>query len=96
MIFGLGLVLSLVIIPARTVLQERPPANVRGRVISAQLALGNAAAVVPLVLGGTLADALGIRPVLAALGLLTILAGIVGLYQAQRQKPPARNRQQPS
>ena len=82
-IFGLGLTLSLVIIPARTVLQERPPAELRGRVISAQLALGNAAAVVPLVLGGTLADHLGIQPVLAGLGLLTIVAGILGLYQSR-------------
>ncbi|MGD8738297.1 MAG: MFS transporter, partial [Anaerolineae bacterium] len=33
-IFSVGLALAFVIIPARTVLQERPPAELRGRVIS--------------------------------------------------------------
>jgi MFS family permease len=75
-----GLALALVIIPARTVLQERPPAQVRGRVIAAQLALGNAAAVIPLLMGGALADRLGIQPVMALLSLAALGAGAVGLY----------------
>jgi MFS family permease len=82
---GLGLALALVIIPARTVLQERPPPELRGRVISAQLALGNAAAVLPLLMGGALADQWGIRPVLGLLGLLALGAGAVGLHYA---RPP--------
>jgi MFS family permease len=84
LILGVGLALALVIIPARTVLQERPPAQMRGRVIAAQLALGNAAAVIPLLMGGALADQLGIRPVLGLLGLLAVGGGAVGLYQARR------------
>ena len=48
-------------------------------VIAAQLALGNAAAVVPLLMGGALADSLGIRPVLGLLGLLAVGAGAAGL-----------------
>jgi DHA3 family macrolide efflux protein-like MFS transporter len=78
-----GLALALVIIPARTVLQERPPAPMRGRVIAAQLALGNAAAVLPLLLGGALADQLGIRPVMGLLSLLAVGAGAVGLHDAR-------------
>ena len=78
-VLGVGLAMALVIIPARTVLQERPSAAVRGRVIAAQLALGNAAAVVPLLMGGALADSLGIRPVLGLLGLLAVGAGAAGL-----------------
>jgi hypothetical protein len=84
LILGVGLALALVVIPARTVLQERPPARMRGRVIAAQLALGNAAAVIPLLMGGALADQLGIRPVLGLLGLLAVGGGAVGLYQARR------------
>lgn len=80
-----GLGLALVIIPARTVLQERPPAHLRGRVIAAQLALGNAAAVAPVLLGGTLADQVGIRPVLALLGMLAAGAGVMGLYWGRRR-----------
>jgi MFS family permease len=78
-IFGLGLGLGLVVIPARTVLEERPPAEMRGRVIAAQLALANAVAIVPLLLGGTLADQIGIQPVMAILAVLALLAGGAGL-----------------
>jgi acyl-[acyl-carrier-protein]-phospholipid O-acyltransferase/long-chain-fatty-acid--[acyl-carrier-protein] ligase len=84
-LFGLGLGLGLVVIPARTVLEERPPAEMRGRVIAAQLALANAVAIVPLLLGGALADQIGIQPVLAFLAVLALLAGATGLRnKAQR------------
>ena len=36
-VLGAGLALALVVIPARTVLQERPPPHLRGRVIASQL-----------------------------------------------------------
>jgi MFS family permease len=81
LIIGLGLALTL--IPARTVLQERPPAEVRARVISTQLALGNAAAVIPLLLGGSLADQIGIQPLLVLMALVSALAGLVGIRMAQ-------------
>lgn len=83
LILVLGVALALVILPARAVLQERPPAAARGRVISAQLALGNAAAGVPLLMGGALADRLGIGPVMGALGLLALAAGAAGVHQAR-------------
>jgi DHA3 family macrolide efflux protein-like MFS transporter len=86
LILGIGVALAFVIITARVVLQERPPANVRGRVIAAQLALANAAAILPLLLGGSLADRLGIRPVMGALGLLALCAGIVVAFQARAMK----------
>lgn len=81
---GIGLALALVIISARVVLQERPPASMRGRVISTQLALGNAVAVLPLYLGGSLADHLGIGPVMSLLGLVPLGVGAAGLYYARR------------
>ena len=78
-ILVLGLSLSAIIVPARVVLQQRPPAAVRGRVIATQLALSNAASIVPLLLGGTLADHWGIPPVMIALGLIALAAGAVGV-----------------
>ena len=81
----IGLGLALAIIPARTVLQERPPAEVRGRVISAQLALANAAAVLPLLLGGSLADQIGIQPVLILMALVAGAAGLAGSRMAREQ-----------
>jgi MFS family permease len=79
----IGLAMSLVIVPARTILQERPPAPMRGRVIAAQLALANAAAVLPLLMGGAMADHLGIRPVMGVLSVVALGAGAIGLHQAR-------------
>jgi MFS family permease len=78
-----GLAMSLVVVPARTILQERPPAPMRGRVIAAQMALANAAAVLPLLLGGALADQLGIRPVMGLLSVAALGAGAIGLHLAR-------------
>ena len=83
-ILGVGLALGLVIIPARTVLQESPPAAMRGRVIATQLALGNAAAAIPLLIGGNLADRLGVRPVMGLLSLLALGLGLAGLRYTSR------------
>jgi len=83
LVFGIGFSLALVIVSARVVLQERPPAEKRGRVIAAQLALANAMAVLPLLLGGSMADNLGIRPVMGLLGVIALGAGIAGLYYAR-------------
>lgn len=80
----LGLALAFIIVPSRTVLQERPPVAMRGRVIAVQLALGNGVAVLPLALGGTLADHLGIQPVMGLLGLVALGAGAIGLHHITR------------
>lgn len=80
LILGVGLALGGIVVPARVVLQRRPPAAVRGRVIATQLALANAAAVVPLLLGGSLADRWGIPPVMIGLGLVALAAGAAGVF----------------
>jgi MFS family permease len=84
LILGVGLALALIIIPARTILQEHPPAALRGRVIAAQLALANAAALLPVLLGGALADYLGIRPVIGLLSVLAVGAGGISLIHILR------------
>ena len=76
----------MIILPARVVLQERPSPEMRGRVIAAQLALANAAAVLPVLAGGSLADHLGIRPVMGLLSLVALGTGALGLYWVQRGK----------
>ena len=83
LILALGVALAFTIITARVVLQERPPAHVRGRVIAAQLALANAAGIIPLLLGGSLADRFGILPVMGLLGVLALGSGIVVAFQAR-------------
>lgn len=50
-----------------------------GRVISIRLALVNAAPAVSMTTSGALAEAFGVRPVLAAFGVLTTVIGLAGL-----------------
>jgi len=81
--FGIGLGLALITIPAKTILQERPSAGMRGRVISTQLVLGNAASTLPMPLGGGLADLIGIRKVIFILACITLGAAAASIRQAR-------------
>lgn len=80
---ALGLALAFAIIPARAVIQRRPAPAMRGRVIAAQLALANALAVIPLLLGGAAADLIGVQPVMLVLALLALGSGAAGWHQTQ-------------
>lgn len=74
--FGLGMGFALIGIPAQTMLQERTPHAVRGRTFSVQFLLANLFSIPPMLFAGTLADRIGIPPVIliVALGLLVISA----------------------
>lgn len=72
-----GFALSMMIISAQTILQERAPTESRGRIFAAQIMLGNVASVLPLVFIGELTDRVGVSWVLALLAL-----SIVGLGYA--------------
>lgn len=78
--FGVGLGLALITIPAKTILQEQPPAGMRGRVISTQLVLGNAASTLPMPLGGGLADLIGIRKMMLLLACITLWAAATSVH----------------
>jgi len=80
-VFAIGLGLALITIPAKTILQERPPAGMRGRVISTQLVLGNAASTLPMPLGGGLADLIGIRKTIFILACITLGAAAASIRQ---------------
>lgn len=82
--FGMGLGFAVVMIPAKTILQERPPSQMRGRVISAQLVLGNAASTLPMPLTGGLADLIGIREVMITVALVTLAVGAISTAIAAR------------
>lgn len=71
-----GMGLAFVIISARTVLQSRPPATLRGRVWAAQVVLSNAATLIPILLSGNLADWIGIERVLLLASLTILLVGL--------------------
>ncbi|MGH2541899.1 MAG: MFS transporter, partial [Ardenticatenaceae bacterium] len=81
---GLGLGFAMIGIPAQTMLQERTPHQIRGRVFSAQFFMANLISIPPMLFAGTLADRIGIPPVIliAAVMLLLITGGTI--YWAMR------------
>ncbi len=68
---------ALVIISARTFIQEQTPDGLRGRVMSTQTFLCNTASTLPLPLIGGLADAIGFKTVFVLLGFSVLGAGVI-------------------
>ena len=73
----IGLAYAMVNAPAQTVLHERAPPEMRGRIFGAQLALASLVAIVPLLLVGVVADIYGVSLVL--LGIAVVVAGMAAL-----------------
>jgi MFS family permease len=73
----LGFFYAMVNAPAQTVLHERAPPEMRGRVFGAQLALASMAAIVPLLLVGAVADLYGVSAVL--MGIAVVVATVAAL-----------------
>jgi len=90
-----GFEFSLIGIPAQTVLQERSPEDLRGRVFAMQFLLTNLIAIPPMLFVGTLADWLTIPPVMILVGGGTLLVGLWCVYYTYRapELEPAELRQ---
>lgn len=92
----IGFSYALVNAPAQTVLHERAPAEMRGRVFAAQVVLANAVGILPLVVAGSVADIFGVTSVMFLIALsLGTLAGVSIYLEAKwsigdRPAPPLR------
>ncbi|MBC7264134.1 MAG: MFS transporter [Chloroflexi bacterium] len=80
---GLGLGLALVLVPTRTILQEHPPADMRGRVLATQSTLTNLANTLPLPIAGGLADLIGITNVMFLLAFLLMGMGVASAVHSR-------------
>ena len=80
MAFPLGLAYAMVNAPAQTLLHERTPPRMRGRMFSAQLMLANAVSMAALVIVGGVSDAWGIREALFLLALGTFAITAASLW----------------
>jgi MFS family permease len=80
----LGAEISLVVIPSETLLQEKSPPELRGRVIAVYFLLANIVAIPIMLIVGTAADQIGIpEVVMGVVAVLTIVAATT-TYQAFR------------
>jgi MFS family permease len=85
----LGLAYAMVNAPAQTVLHERAPPEMRGRVFGAQLALASVAAIIPLLLVGAVADIYGVSFVLFNIAVVVAALAGLSLYLLERQQKAA-------
>jgi hypothetical protein len=68
-------------IVARTIVNERIPHDMQGRILAAQNVLTNLASIPPILLTGLLADVVGVPPVFL---LVSVGCGVLALYYAAR------------
>jgi MFS family permease len=79
--------LTIVLTMGRTLLNERVPREMQGRVFAAQTVLANLVAIAPVVLAGLLADAVGVEPVLVGAGIAALLAAAWSHARSSRVVP---------
>ncbi len=78
--FPMGVTYAMVNAPAQTVLHERTPAAIRGRVFASQLMFANGASMAALLVIGGIADAAGVETALFAVAVLTLLAASASVH----------------
>ena len=82
--FPLGLSYALINAPAQTVLHERAPAEMRGRIFTTQVVSANFFSLLPLLLVGAITDLLGISLVLMFIALGVSVAGVLNVRVVRR------------
>ena len=78
--FFLGICNIFVTSSIQTILQQKIPKGIRGRVFGVQNMLINSAFVIPVVIWGVIADIWGIRPALALLGGIVLAVGLASIF----------------
>jgi MFS family permease len=76
---GLGVANMVFVIPSQTLFQERTPAEFMGRVLGIRFALVFGSMTLAMAVGGVLGEVFGAAPVIGALGVVTLVAGLAGL-----------------
>jgi sugar phosphate permease len=93
----MGFFYALLNAPAQTVLHERAPAHMRGRIFATQVVSANFISLLPLLLVGAFVDLMGITPVLlllsVGLGALALVSNSVG--NTPKPPPPVTETREP-
>ena len=73
-IMAIGFCAIMVYVPSQTVVQQRTPENMRGRILSASSFLITAFSIVPLIFGAAITDMMGIRTMLVLIAVCVLIA----------------------
>jgi MFS family permease len=91
--FFVGIALDLINIPAQTVMQERSPDWIKGRVLSVQGMVLNGVTVPFVFLMGIAADTLGLAAALEIVAVVVVLAGLSSVYASVGRRPGAPHKE---
>ncbi|HET9344624.1 MAG TPA: MFS transporter [Candidatus Limnocylindrales bacterium] len=80
LMFGSGVANMIFIIPSQTMFQERTPPEMLGRVVGFRFALVFGSMTIAMAVSGLLAEVAGVGMVLGVFGIMTMLAGLAGLF----------------
>jgi predicted MFS family arabinose efflux permease len=80
LMFGSGIANMVFVIPSQTMFQERTPADMLGRVIGFRFALVFGSMTIAMAVSGILAQFAGAGPVIGLFGVMTMVAGLAGLF----------------
>jgi MFS family permease len=83
----MGFAYALLNAPAQTLLHERIPVEMRGRVFASQMVLANGISLLPLVVAGGAADLYGVSAVVLAIAAFMFAGGALTLYLERRWLP---------
>jgi len=78
--FGSGVGNLAFVIPSQTLLQRRTPPDMMGRVLGLRFSVVFGSMTLAMGVGGILAEQFGAGPVIGAFGLVTVVAGLAGLF----------------
>ena len=78
--FGTGVGNLAFVIPSQTLFQRRTPPELMGRVLGLRFSVVFGAMTLAMGVGGVLGQAFGAAPVIGVFGLLTVAAGLAGLF----------------
>jgi MFS family permease len=78
--FGTGIGNLAFVIPSQTLFQRRTPQALMGRVLSLRFSVVFGSMTLAMGLGGVLGEAFGAAPVIGLFGLVTVAAGLAGLF----------------
>lgn len=80
LVFLLGLGNALIVTPLQTILHERVPRVIRGRVFGVQNMFINSAFTFPVVILGEMADLIGLRIIIVFLGASVLISGVFDMF----------------
>jgi MFS family permease len=87
MALALGAGGTLTAVAAQTIVQERSPLEIRGRVITAEFLFANIFGLVPMLVISSLADVIGIPEVLTGLTTLLLVSAVLSFRFGRRLRP---------